>query len=96
MHTFSFCNNDIFRHLLELTQLNEDQNTLITLFNEQGIDICTYRIYVWSLPASHPQYKPIPAKIFSSFMNLLTSIKNETLQKEINLFDLRGILEETR
>ena len=40
--------NHIFRHLLELTQLNEDPDTLIQLFNEQGLTIDVQRIEAWT------------------------------------------------
>lgn len=91
-----FSNNDIFRHLLELTELDKDHQTLIMLFGEQGIEICSHRIRIWSLPLNHAQAKPIPARIFICFMNLLSAIKNEAREKEIFIFDLQGILEETR
>ncbi len=34
--------------------------------------------------------------MFCGFMNILMNIKNEAQLKEINLFDLRGILEDIR
>lgn len=92
---YGFSNNDTFRHLLQLTRLDTDLPTLITLFKEQGIDICERRIQIWSTPLAR-HGKPIPPIIFKGFMNLLDSINREAKQKEINLFDLSGILEDIR
>ena len=90
-----FSNNDIFRHLLQLTKLDSDLPTLITLFKEQGIEICETRIRIWSTSLQR-HGKPIPFIIFKAFMNLLVAIDVEAKQKEINLFDLSGILEDIR
>lgn len=92
---YSFSNNDTFRHLLQLTKLDTDFPTLIKLFNEQGIDICEKRIRIWSSPLQR-NGRPIPEIIFKAFMNLLVAINAEANEKEINLFDLSGILEDIR
>ena len=90
-----FSNNDIFRHLMQLTRLDEDIPTLIQLFKEQNIEICENRIQSWSTPI-HKKGRPIPPIIFKAFMNLLVAINIEAQSKDINLFDLSGILEDIR
>lgn len=88
--------NHIFRHFLQLTQLNEDPDTLIQLFNEQGLTIDVQRIEAWTKDYSDPSARRMPKMMFCGFMNILMNIKNEAQLKEINLFDLRGILEDIR
>lgn len=88
--------NHIFKHLLDLTQLNEDPDTLIQLFNEQGLTIDVQRIEAWTKDYSDPSARRMPKMMFCGFMNILMNIKNEAQLKEINLFDLRGILEDIR
>lgn len=94
-HQYSFSNNDVFRHLLQLTKLDADIPTLIQLFNEQGIEICENRIRIWSAPIQQIG-RPIPEIIFKAFMNLLAAINAEAMEKEVNLFDLSGILQDLR
>lgn len=88
--------NHIFKHLLELTQLNEDPDTLIQLFNEQGLTIDIQKIEAWTKDYSDPSARRMPKIMFCGFMNILMAIKSEAQMKEINLFDLRGILEDIR
>lgn len=90
-----YSNNDVFAFLLQLTQLDTDQATLIKLFEEQGLEICEHRIKIWSTPVNQ-NGRPIPDKIFAGFMNILDSINKEALTKEINMFDLSGILVDLR
>ena len=56
--------NHIFRHLLELTQLNEDPDTLIQLFNEQGLTIDVQRIEAWTKDFSDPSARRMPKMMF--------------------------------
>lgn len=88
--------NDIFKHFLEMTQLNEDHKTLIQLFSEQGLSINSEKIYAWSKPLSDPQSRCMPTIMFFGFMNLLQAINLEAMSKGINLFDLREILPDIR
>lgn len=70
-------NNDVFNHLLFLTELNNDVEKLIALFDEQGFDVSSSKIRRWRRKVDHPQGKPIPNDVFQAFFRILFSQKNK-------------------
>ncbi|WP_151745281.1 hypothetical protein [Acinetobacter calcoaceticus] len=88
--------NLIFGHLLKLTQLDEDMDTLIKLYEEQGLYIDESRIIAWSKNPLDPNSRNMPVVMFNGFMNILTAVKVEAAKQSINMFDLREILSDLR
>lgn len=88
--------NLIFSHLLKLTQLDEDMDTLIQLYDEQGLHIDESRIIAWSKSPLDPSSRRIPIVMFNGFMNILMAVKLEAASQSINMFDLREILNDLR
>ncbi|HFF4748910.1 TPA: DUF1456 domain-containing protein, partial [Acinetobacter baumannii] len=78
--------NYIFKKLVHLTNLNDDIETLITLFKEKDIVVDSALIESWLSEEGQSNFKEISENNLFSFFEILFSVKKEALSKDINLF----------